>query len=63
MRAAANVRGVMVGRNVAFAPKEDPRAVAVAVCGIVHERLAVEESLDRLAAERGQAMDIFAKWR
>jgi len=63
MRAATNVRGVMVGRNVAFAPAEDPRAVAAAVCGIVHEGLTVDQSLDRLAAERGQGMDLFAKWR
>lgn len=63
MRAAANVRGVMVGRNVTFAPKEDPRAVAAAVCGIVHDALTAEESLDRLAAERGREMNIFARWR
>ena len=53
----------MVGRNVAFAPKEDPRAMAAAVCGIVHQGLTAEQSLDRLEAERGQAMDLFAKWR
>lgn len=63
MRAAANIRGVMVGRNVAFAPKEDPRAIAAAVCGIVHEHLTAEESLARLADERGQEMDFFAQWR
>ena len=63
MRAAANVRGVMVGRNVTFAPREDPRAVAAAVCGIVHEGLTAEESLHRLAAERGHEMDIFAACR
>lgn len=63
MRAAANVRGVMVGRNVSFASKEDPRALAAAVCGIVHERLTPKDSLDRLVAERGQQMDFFAKWR
>ena len=63
MEAAPNVRGVMVGRNVAFAAREDPRAIAAAVCGIVHERLTAEESLNRLAAERGQAMELFAKWR
>jgi hypothetical protein len=63
MKAGANVRGVMVGRNVTFAPKEDPRAVAAAVCGIVHDDLTVEGSLDRLAAERGLKMNIFAKWR
>jgi len=63
MRAAANVRGVMVGRNVTFAPREDPRAVAAAVCGIVHENLTAEESLDRLAAERGREMGTFASFR
>jgi hypothetical protein len=63
MRTAANVRGVMVGRNVTFAPMEDPRAVAAAVCGIVHEGLTAEESLDRLAAERGREMNTFAVCR
>jgi DhnA family fructose-bisphosphate aldolase class Ia len=63
MRAGSNVRGVMVGRNVSFASKEDPRALAAAVCGIVHQRLTLKDSLDRLVAERGQGMDLFAKWR
>ena len=61
MRFAAKVRGVMVGRNVASAPKEDPRAVAAGVCGIVHEHLSSEGASDRLASERGQEMDLFAK--
>jgi Cgl0159-like len=63
MNAGANVRGVMVGRNVSFATKEDPRALAAAVCGVVHERLTLKNSVDRLAAERGQGMDLFANWR
>jgi len=63
MKAGANVRGVMVGRNVTFSAKEDPRALAAAVCGIVHENLTTDASLDRLAAERGQQMDLFASWR
>ncbi len=62
MRAASNVRGVMVGRNVAFAPQEDPRAMAAAVCGIVHEGLTAEESFERLASERRKEMDLFAQW-
>jgi Cgl0159-like len=62
IKAGANVRGVMVGRNVTFSAKEDPRALAAAVCGIVHENLATDASLDRLAAERGQGMDLFAHW-
>lgn len=63
MDAGTNVRGVMVGRNVSFASKEDPRALAAAVCGVVHERLTPKDSLNRLAAERGQGMDLFANWR
>jgi len=61
MRSASNVRGVMVGRNVTFAPKnEDPRAIAAAVCGIVHQGLKAEEAAQLVAQERGQQMDIFA---
>jgi hypothetical protein len=63
MKAGANVRGVMVGRNVSFAAKEDPRALAAAVCGVIHEQLTAENSLVRLVAERGRQMDLFAKWR
>ena len=63
MKSGANVRGVMVGRNVTFSAREDPRALAAAVCGIVHENLETDASLARLAAERGQAMDVFASWR
>ncbi|HTV54618.1 MAG TPA: aldolase [Terriglobia bacterium] len=63
MEAGANVRGVMVGRNVSFASKEDPGALAAAVCGIVHERLAVEGALERLSAVRGQGMNFFARWQ
>jgi hypothetical protein len=63
MRAGAGVRGVMVGRNVTYAAKEDPRAVAAAVAGIVREALTAEESSDRLRAERGKEMDLFAAWR
>ncbi len=63
MKAGANVRGVMVGRNVSFAATEDPRALAAAVCGIVHDNLTTDASLDRLAAERGNQMDLFAPWR
>jgi len=63
MAAGANVRGVMVGRNVSFASREDPRALAAAVCGVVHEHLPPKDSREILAAERGQQMDLFAPWR
>jgi DhnA family fructose-bisphosphate aldolase class Ia len=63
MRAASNVRGVMVGRNVTFAPTEDPRAVAAAVVAIIHNGASAEEALDALERERNAAMDAFAPWR
>jgi hypothetical protein len=63
MRAGANVRGVMVGRNVTFANREDPRAVAAAVGAIVHENATFEQALARLHAERGRHMDALAAWR
>jgi hypothetical protein len=63
MRAGANVRGMMVGRNVTFANREDPRAVAAAVGAIAHEGAAYEQALERLHAERGREMDVFAAWR
>ena len=59
MQAGANVRGVMVGRNVAFAHREDPRAVAAAVAAIVHQRAPMDQALGILDAERGRDMDVF----
>jgi hypothetical protein len=53
----------MVGRNVTFANREDPRAVAAAVGAIVHENATVEQALDRLSAERGRSLDVFASWQ
>jgi len=63
MRAGANVRGTMVGRNVTFANREDPRAVAAAVGAIVHQSATYEQSLQRLHGERACRMDVFAAWR
>jgi hypothetical protein len=63
MKAGANVRGVMVGRNVSFASREDPRALAAATCAIVHENASVAESLERLAMERERESDLFTRLR
>ena len=63
MRAAPNVRGVMVGRNVTFAPTEDPRAVAAAVGAIIHKGATADDALEALEHERNAAMDAFAAWR
>ena len=63
MKAGANVRGVMVGRNVSFASNEDPRGLAAAVGAIIHEKSDLDPSRRRMAAERGQQMDLFRAWR
>jgi hypothetical protein len=63
MRAASNVRGVMVGRNITFAHREDPRALAAALAAIVHEGATAQASLERIPAERGKQLDLFAHWR
>jgi hypothetical protein len=63
MRAAPNVRGVMVGRNVTYGPAEDPRAVAAAVVAIVHGGVDLPEALDIVARERDAGMDALAAWK
>jgi len=59
MRAASNVRGVMVGRNVTFVRNDDPRAIAAAIGSIVHERASSAEGLEVAAGERGKEIDFF----
>lgn len=63
MRAAPNVRGVMVGRNVTFASGQDPRGVAAAVAMIVHQGATAAEGMDAVHREQGVAMDVFAGWK
>ncbi|MDR7543110.1 MAG: aldolase [Armatimonadota bacterium] len=59
MRAGAAIRGALVGRNVTFPGREDPRAVAAAVAGIVHRGWDAREALAALPAQRGVQMDYF----
>jgi len=61
MTAGASVRGALVGRNVTFPGKDDPRAVALAVCGVVHRGLSAAQAGERLAAVRGQEMERFTR--
>lgn len=60
MRAGSNVRGALVGRNVTFAVNEDPRGVAAAVAGIVHDRCSVERAQEIIEEQREQDMDELA---
>jgi len=63
MRAAPNVRGVMVGRNVTFASGQDPRGVAAAVAMIVHQGASASDAMDAVHREQGVSMDVFAGWK
>ncbi len=61
MRAGASVRGALVGRNVTFPGNDDPRAVALAVCAIVHGGASAAEAVALLGEVRGQEMDRFTR--
>ncbi len=62
LKAGANVRGVMVGRNILFPGEADPLAAGLAVSAIVHKGLGAEEALARFAREQGYAMDALTRW-
>lgn len=61
MAAGPTVRGALVGRNISFAPDEDPRAIAAAAGAVVHEGQLAEAALAILARERGREMDLVAR--
>ena len=62
MHAGATVRGALVGRNVTFPGKDDPRAVAVAVNEIVHRGLDAEAATRVLMETRGKDMDAITRY-
>ena len=49
-----------MGRNVTFAVADDPRAVAAAVAGIVHDNCPVEQAREIIQQQTGQEMDALA---
>ncbi len=51
-----NVRGAMVGRNILYPGKDDPAAVADAVCDIVHSSATSLEAVRALRERRGDQM-------
>lgn len=62
IRSRANVRGVLVGRNVLFPSKDDPLAMALAINGIVHQSFSAEQAIEHLISHRGSNMDFLTKW-
>ncbi len=57
MGEGANVRGVMVGRNVLYCGNDDPLAVVEAIAMIVHRGAGLHEAVRHLAQVRGREMD------
>ena len=62
MRAGANVRGTLVGRNVLFPGDEDPLAVALAVNDIVHGGRSAEDAMAGMEEHRDLNLDCLAKY-
>jgi hypothetical protein len=62
MKAGKSIRGALVGRNVHHPGKDDPRAVALAINGIVHQGFSVEQAVDHLMDNRGKGMDDLTKF-
>ncbi len=62
MKVGGTIRGALVGRNVHHPGKDDPRAVALAINGIVHQGFSAEQAVDYLMENRGKDMDALTKW-
>lgn len=62
MKAGANVRGALVGRNILFPGKDDPLAAALAVNHVVHDGASTEEAVDFLMSNRDIQMDALTRY-
>lgn len=62
MKAGKSIRGALVGRNVHHPGKDDPRAVALAINGVVHNGFTLEEAISCLIENRGKGMDDLTKY-
>jgi len=62
MKAGANVRGALVGRNILYPGPDDPHATAAAVHCIVHSGFSAEQAADFIIERRGENMDALTRW-
>ncbi len=60
LKAGANVRGALVGRNVLYPGPEDPLAMAEAAGAIVHDGWPVDQALAAMAGSRGAGLNRLA---
>ena len=61
MATRSNVRGALVGRNIAFPGRDDPAAVAQAISDIIHRGISADEAVEVIMANRGLEMDFLVK--
>ncbi len=61
MHAGATIRGALVGRNVTFPGRDDPRAVAHGVAGIVHRGWDAARAVAAMPAARDRDADFFTR--
>ncbi len=61
LAAGPNVRGALVGRNVLYPGDDDPRGMAAAVGGIIHQGWTVDQALQSLDENRGRDLDFFSR--
>ncbi|TFF69088.1 MAG: hypothetical protein EU516_01180 [Promethearchaeota archaeon] len=57
MLSGSNIRGCLVGRNILFPGYDDPLAVALAICEIIHKKKSVSEALSTLKSNQGKELD------
>lgn len=62
MKAGANVRGALVGRNILFPGKDDPLAAALAVYQVVHSGFSKEDAVDFLMKNRDIGIDALTRY-
>jgi hypothetical protein len=62
MKAGNTIRGALVGRNVHHPGEDDPRAVALAINGVVHQDFSVDAAVDHLMESRGKGMDDLTRY-
>ena len=62
LRAGANVRGAMIGRNILFPGQGDPLAAALAVNAVVHHSVNPDDALVQIESNEGRAMDALTRW-
>ncbi len=58
LAAGKNVKGCLAGRNVLYPGDDDPRAVALSISGIIHDKNNTDKAIKILNNNRGRQMDV-----